>query len=160
MCCSLVQPASFEFYDPESPIYTSPRGLQPSKISDSKVSQSLISHGCIIDKSIIDHSIIGLRSVISSGCTIKDAMLMGADFYESGTERLAMQSRGRIPVGIGENTLITNTIVDKNARVGNNCALLNKEGVDEKHCEEQGYIIRSGIVTVLSGAEIPDGTII
>lgn len=62
--------------------------------------------------------------------------------------------------GIGENTIISNTIVDKNARIGKNCSIVNKDGVEEKMCEEEGYIIRSGIVVILRGATIPDGTVI
>lgn len=153
-------PPSFEFYDPESPIYTSPRGLQPTKIDDCKISESLVSHGCMLHKSTIEHSVIGLRTVVSSGCTIKDAMVMGSDFFEAEHERQAKLERGDVPLGIGENTVICNAIVDKNARVGKNCKIINKEGIDEKQCEDEGYIIRSGIVVILSKAVIPDGTVI
>ena len=47
--------------------------------------------------------------------------------------------------------------VDKNARVGKNAVLLNKAGVEEANLEEDGLYIRSGIVTVLADATIPDG---
>eukprot|EP00803_Ostreobium_quekettii_P003766 evm.model.scf_134.3 EVM.evm.TU.scf_134.3 scf_134:59843-64984(+) len=149
---------AFEFYDPESPIYTSPRGLQPTKIDDCKITEALISHGCSIQQSTIHHSVIGLRNVIGRGCIIKDAMIMGADFYEGEQERQAKLAEGGVPLGIGDNTVICNAIVDKNARVGKNCKIINKEGVDEKQCEDEGYIIRSGIVVILSRAVIPDGT--
>eukprot|EP00803_Ostreobium_quekettii_P010484 evm.model.scf_759EXC.1 EVM.evm.TU.scf_759EXC.1 scf_759EXC:10418-14725(-) len=152
---------AFEFYDPESPIYTSPRGLQPTKIHNCKIKESLISHGCVIHQSTIQHSVIGLRSVISAGCNIKDAMVMGADFYDGQTNgRQSKLANSGVPLGIGEGTEICNAIVDKNARVGKNCKIINKDGVDEKHCEEEGYIIRSGIVVILRQAVIPDGTVI
>ncbi len=51
-------------------------------------------------------------------------------------------------------------IVDKNARIGQNCEIVNKEGVEESIKEDQGFYIRSGIVTVLKGATIEPGTII
>jgi len=38
-------PPRFEFYDPETPIYTSPRFLPPAKVLDCKVSDAIISHG-------------------------------------------------------------------------------------------------------------------
>ena len=114
----------------------------------------------MLHKSTIEHSVIGLRTVVSSGCTIKDAMVMGSDFFEAEHERQAKLERGDVPLGIGENTVICNAIVDKNARVGKNCKIINKEGIDEKQCEDEGYIIRSGIVVILSKAVIPDGTVI
>lgn len=150
----------FEFYDPEAPIYTSPRGLEPSKLLDCKISESIISHGCKLEKSTIQNAVVGLRSIVSSGCTIKDAMIMGADKYESPEEVAAKLANGGVPIGIGENCLISNTIVDKNARIGKNCTIVNKDGAEEKMCEEEGYIIRSGIVVIMRGATIPDGTVI
>eukprot|EP00210_Caulerpa_lentillifera_P003045 g2907.t1 len=152
--------ADFEFYDPEYPIYTSPRGLHPSTIRDCKVTRALISHGCRVEKSVIDHAVVGLRSIIGSGCTVQDAMIMGSDFYEKDAERERRVENGEVPMGIGEGTILKNTIVDKNARIGKNCSITNKDNVEEKICEEDGYIIRSGIVVILKGAVIPDGTVI
>ena len=153
-------PSNFEFYDPEYPIYTSPRGLHPSSIQDSKVTKSLVSHGCHIEKSTIHHAVIGLRSIIGAGSDIQDAMVMGADFYEKEEVRQERIEKGEVPMGIGEGTVLRNCIIDKNARVGKNVHITNKDNVEEKICEEEGYIIRSGIVVVLKGAVIPDGTVI
>ena len=55
---------------------------------------------------------------------------------------------------------LQNTIVDKNARIGHDCEIVNKEGVEESIKEEQGFYIRSGIVTVLKGATIKPHTVI
>lgn len=155
-----MQNADFEFYDPEYPIYTSPRGLHPSTVQDCKVTRALISHGCHVEKSTIDHAVVGLRSIIRNGCTVQDAMIMGSDFYEKEEERQKRIENGEVPIGIGEGTLLKNTIVDKNARIGKNCSITNKDNVEEKICEEEGYIIRSGVVVILKGAVIPDGTVI
>lgn len=153
-------PAHFEFYDPEYPIYTSPRGLHPSSVRDSKVTKALISHGCRIEKSTIHHAVIGNRSIIGAGCNIQDAMVMGADFYEKEADRQNRIANGEVPMGIGSGTTLRNVIIDKNARVGRNVSITNKDNVEEKQCEDQGYIIRSGIVVVIKGAVIPDGTVI
>lgn len=89
---------------------------------------------------------------------MQDAMIMGADYYESDKQREELMAAGRIPIGIGSNSTISNTIVDKNARIGTDCTIVNKDGVDEANREDEGFYIRSGIVTVLRNAEIPNGT--
>ncbi len=66
----------------------------------------------------------------------------------------------RVPAGIGPNTTITNTIVDKNCRVGANCQLINKDGVHEMDRPEEGLYIRDGILIVTKGTEVPNGTVI
>ena len=45
-------------------------------------------------------------------------------------------------------------------RIGHDCEIVNKEGVEESIKEEQGFYIRSGIVTVLKGATIKPHTVI
>jgi len=152
--------SNFEFYDPEYPIYTSPRGLQPTSMIESKVTEALVRHGCKIEKCRIHHAVIGLRSVIGAGCDIQDAMVMGSDFYEKEEDRERRIANGEVPMGIGDNTILRNCIIDKNARVGKNVSITNKDNVEEKIAEEDGYIIRSGIVVVIKGAVIPDGTVI
>ena len=94
---------------------------------------------------------------IGANTEIQDAMIMGADFYESDAEREALAASGGVPVGVGDGTVIRNAIIDKNARIGANVTICNREGVDESDQQELGYMIRSGIVVVLAGATIPDG---
>lgn len=89
---------------------------------------------------------------------LQDAMIIGADYYESEDQRSALLAAGRIPIGIGQGSVISNTIVDKNARIGQNCTIVNKEGIEEAVREDEGLYIRSGIVCVLRNAEIPNGT--
>lgn len=69
MCA--VQEAPFEFYDPKSPIYTSPRFLPPAKLENCDIKHSIISHGCTVKDSTIDHAVVGLRSHIDAKCTIR-----------------------------------------------------------------------------------------
>ena len=90
--------------------------------------------------------------------TIKNAMMMGSDFYDTPEEAA---KKGVPPLGVGENSHIENAIIDKNARIGRNVSITNKDGVDEwepAKGEECGYCIRSGIVVVYRGGVIPDGT--
>ena len=51
---------------------------------------------------------------------------MGADYYESDEQREGFFKAGKLPIGIGEGTTISNTIVDKNARIGRKCQIVNK----------------------------------
>ena len=51
-------------------------------------------------------------------------------------------------------------IVDKNARIGMDCQIINKEGVMEAAKEDQGYFIKDGIITICKDATIQAGTII
>jgi glucose-1-phosphate adenylyltransferase len=63
-------------------------------------------------------------------------------------------------VGIGANTTIRRAIVDKNARIGKNVQIVNKDNVQEGSYEDRGFCIRNGIVIVMKDATIPDNTII
>lgn len=85
-------------------------------------------------------------------------MWLGSDYYQSLSERQADLDQGRVPLGIGENTVIRKAIVDKNARIGKNVKIVNKAQVEEANHEDEGFYIRSGIVVILKNAIIPDGT--
>lgn len=155
------QAAPFEFYDPASPIYTSPRFLPPAKIEDNcDVKEAIISHGCTVKSSNISNAVVGLRSHIEEGCTLHNAMIIGADYYESEEQRKKVIAEGGVPLGIGAGTTIKNCIVDKNARIGKNVTIENKAGVEELDKQDEGYMIRSGIVVILRNATIKNGTVI
>jgi glucose-1-phosphate adenylyltransferase len=150
----------FSFYDEQAPIYTRARYLPASKLQDCHVTDSIVSEGCIIKNCRLSNSVIGLRQRISANCVIEDSLLMGADYYEPLSESSQHLTRGKIPMGIGESTTIRRAIIDKNARVGRNVKIMNKEDVQEAEREDLGFYIRSGIVVVLKNAVIPDGMII
>lgn len=150
----------FSFYEETAPIYTRSRYLPPSKFQDCDITDTIISEGCILKNCRVTKSVIGLRQRINANCIIEDSMLMGADFYETSSDSSQHLTRGKIPVGIGESTVIKRAIVDKNARIGRNVQIVNKEDVQEAEREDLGFYIRSGIVVVLKNAVIPDGMII
>ncbi|MGF1991028.1 MAG: glucose-1-phosphate adenylyltransferase [Nostoc sp. ZfuVER08] len=150
----------FSFYDEEAPIYTRARYLPPTKLLDCQITESIIGEGCILKNCRIQHSVLGVRSRIESGCVIEESLLMGADFYQPSVERQCSLVKGEIPVGIGTDTIIRRAIIDKNARIGHDVKIINKDNVQEADRENQGFYIRSGIVVVLKNAVIPDGTII
>ncbi len=150
----------FSFYDERAPIYTRPRYLPPTKLLDCNVIESMVGEGCILRECTVKRSVIGIRSRIETGCLIDNALLMGSDYYESPSERLQTLESGKVPLGIGANTTIRRAIVDKNARIGRNVQIVNKDHVEESNREKLGFVIRSGIVVVIKNATIPDGTVI
>ena len=83
---------------------------------------------------------------------------MGADYYEETHE--CQDLPGCTPIGIGAGTVIRRAIVDKNARIGMDVQIINKDNVDSINCEADGYIIKDGIVVICKDAVIPNGTII
>jgi glucose-1-phosphate adenylyltransferase len=127
---------------------------------DCNITESMIGEGCILKACRIHHSVLGIRSRIESGCTIEDSLLMGSDFYESAVERESNLKQSGVPIGIGAGTTIRRAIIDKNARIGKNVMIINKENVQEANREDEGFYIRSGIVVVIKNRIIPDGMVI
>jgi glucose-1-phosphate adenylyltransferase len=84
--------------------------------------------------------------------------MMGADYYQSLQDLTDDQREGRPRVGIGQNTIIRNAIIDKNVRIGSNCRILNEAGIE--YHDGDNYFIREGIIVIPKGATIPDGTVI
>jgi glucose-1-phosphate adenylyltransferase len=150
----------FSFYDEKAPIYTRPRYLPPTKLLNCQIRESIIAEGCILKDCAITHSVLGVRTRVESGCVIEDTMLMGADYYQSLSDRTNSEDSNTIPLGIGKDSVIRRAIVDKNARIGSNVHIINKDNVQEAERENLGFFIRSGIVVVFKGATIPDGTVI
>lgn len=62
--------------------------------------------------------------------------------------------------GVGENSKLSNCIIDMNARIGRDVVITNSEGVQEADRPEEGYYIRSGIVVILKNATVKDGTVV
>ena len=156
-----VQPQPpFSFYHEDAPIYTRSRYLPPNKLLACHITESTITEGCILKNCRIHHSVIGLRQRINADCVIEDSLLMGADFYEPLSESSQQITQGKIPIGIGEGSVVRRAIIDKNARIGANVQIINKDRIQEAEREDLGFYIRSGIVVVLKNATIMDGTII
>jgi glucose-1-phosphate adenylyltransferase len=146
----------FNFYDEQKPIFTRARFLPGSKILSSEVQNSILCEGSIINNSKIVHSIIGIRSRIGNNAFIERSVLMGADFFESKDEIERNLQKQMPRIGIGNDCVIRNAIIDKNARIGNGVKLVNEKGIEEDIKED--FAIRDGIIVVPKNATIPDGT--
>lgn len=150
----------FSFYDEQAPIYTRSRYLPPTKLLDCEVTESIVGEGCILKKCKVKKSVLGIRTRIESDCDIQDTLIMGADYYQPYAERHSSDDSVKVPIGIGEGSVIRGAIVDKNACIGRNVKITNKDGVEEAERKDQGFYIRNGIVVVLKNAVIPNGTVI
>lgn len=139
----------YSFFEAQSPIYTHPRFLPGSKINGASLRQAIISDGCIISDAHIERSVVGVRSIIRSGATIRNSVIMGADYFE-------MDDAGReVPIGVGRNCVIDRAIIDKNARIGDG-VVITPEGKPSEF-DAENYFIRDGIVVVPKDAVIPMG---
>lgn len=154
--CDPIPP--FDFYDAARRVYTHPRLLPATKVEGCSMRRTLVSEGCILMGAEVERSVIGIRSRVGRGTRIEDALVLGADEYESLEEIDRAQGKGLPPVGIGEDCHVRRAIIDKNARVGRGVRILNEAGEQEK--DGEGWFIRDGIVIVPKGGVIPDGTVL
>ncbi|KAL0392409.1 UNVERIFIED_CONTAM: Inactive glucose-1-phosphate adenylyltransferase small subunit, chloroplastic [Sesamum radiatum] len=149
---------AYNFYDRASPMYTLPRHLPPSLVTDAVITDSVIGDGCILCKCRIRGTVVGMRTRIGDDAVIEDSVILGSDSYHH-NGIIEGEATG-IPVGIGEGSHIRKAIIDKNARIGKNVMIINKDSVQEGNMEANGYIISGGIVVVIRSAVIPDGSIL
>ncbi len=146
---------AFEFYEENWPYYTHPRFLPGSRIDQCQIKQSVICEAARMSQATIENCIIGIRSCIRKQAVLRNVVLMGADFLESAADREENRRAGIPDVGIGENSVIENAIIDKNARIGRHVRLL----VEGRPQEATGdnYAIRDHILIVPKSAILPDG---
>jgi glucose-1-phosphate adenylyltransferase len=148
----------FNFFDMAAPIFSRPRFLPASKINGAQIDHAIISDGCILNHCQITNGIVGVRTLIDAGSSLSRVVLMGNDYYESAASIAENEAAGRPRIGIGKNTRIENAIVDKNARIGNNC-VISPAGKPES-VDHPIYYIRDGIVIIPKNGVVPDGTVI
>lgn len=150
---------AFNFYDEDQPIFTHMRNLPPSKINRATIEQSLTSEGCIISDCKLTKSVIGVRSIIEKGSELDGVIMMGSDFYENAETQQLNDKQGIPHVGIGKNCKIRETIIDKDAHIGNNVRI-NVDGKKYEDGDHGTFYSADGIIVIRKGAVIPDGTVI
>jgi glucose-1-phosphate adenylyltransferase len=143
----------YNFYAPGAPIYTQSRFLPASVVEETVVNRAMISDGCHIRSAKLDRCVLGIRSLINPGSSLKNTVMMGADYYESDVGGTPW---GEIPIGIGRDCLIEDAIIDKNARIGDGVVITPHD--KDANSEGPGFYIRDGIVVIPKNAVIPSGT--
>ncbi len=145
----------FNMFDNENKIFTRPRLLPPAKFSGVTFTRAIVAEGSIVQAKLVENAILGIRSRIDYGTIIKNAYIMGNDYFES-LEDLA--DPNKIPMGIGKDCYIENAIIDKHVRIGDNVIIRGHDALED--LETEHYVIKKGIVVLNKNAVIPSGTII
>lgn len=146
---------AFNFYDNEDFIYTRARLLPASKLSGTTFDHSVLAEGCIIEASRIERSVIGIRSRIGRGTSIERSIIMGNDIFQS-REEIESGTAEHPPMAIGQRCFISNAIIDKNVRIGNDVRIAGGDHLDDG--DYGNYHVVDGIVIIPKEAVIPDGT--
>jgi glucose-1-phosphate adenylyltransferase len=149
----------FSLYEENTPIFTNRRDLPPSKINFSTISESLAAEGSIITNANITNSIVGIRTIIESGANLDGVVCMGADVYETPEEKEANRAAGVPNIGIGRTCIIKRSIIDKNARIGDNCRV-GIDPIPRPDGDYDKYSIRDGIIIIPKGTILNPGTVI
>lgn len=145
----------FNLFDNTRMVYSRARMLPPAKISGTTLDQTIIAEGSIIHASHVSNSVIGIRSRIGLGSEIVSCYIMGNDFYETIEEIAYNHMKGIPKVGIGDNCKLTNVIVDKDCRIGNNVVI--RGGNHLPDADHSLFTVKDGIVVIKKGAIIEDG---
>lgn len=146
--------APFQLATALSPIYSRPRFLPPTRMDGASVKRSLVADGCIIEPGAkIENSVIGLRCRIGRDVTIRNSVVMGADFYERATELMPSE---KLPIGIGDGSLVERAIVDKNCRIGPGSQVVCHEHQEDVTLNDT-CAVRDGILAVEKNTSLPPG---
>jgi glucose-1-phosphate adenylyltransferase len=157
---ALAQPLPpFNFFEPNAPIYTQDRYLPASKLNKCAIDHVVIGDGSILTDSSLKHCVLGTRSFVGEGSELKDTIVMGSDNYETNEQLAANRAVGRPNLGVGRNCRIFGAIIDKNARIGDGCAL-NPAGKPDGTYANGGVIIRDGVLVVPKNAVLAPGTVV
>ena len=141
----------FNFYEQSHPIYNYPDVLPTSKLRQSQLSSTSIASGCQIGSSNFNRCMLGVRSVVSDNCTLENVVMMGADNYDAISET-------KLGLGVGANSTIKNSIIDKNARIGKG-VYLNPDGLEEGWVDDkQNIYCKDGILVVVKNGLVEDET--
>ncbi|MDZ7659698.1 glucose-1-phosphate adenylyltransferase [Fodinibius sp.] len=145
----------FNLFDNEDFIYTHARMLPASKLSGTTFDHSVMAEGCIVEASRIERSVIGIRSRIGKGTTVEHSIVMGNDFFQS-QEEIQDSSEKNPPMGIGQRCFISNAIIDKDVKIGDDVRIAGGDHLEDG--EYENYHVVDGIVIVPKGEVIEDGT--
>ena len=119
----------FDFYQPDGAIFTRMRNLPASQMVGATLNRCVVADGCRIGAgTTLEHCLIGVRSRIGNNCKLTDTVMIGSDRYEPEGEQKRNINDGTPLLNVGDNTVITNAILDKDCRVGANVRIVNAAG--------------------------------
>jgi glucose-1-phosphate adenylyltransferase len=144
----------FNFFDNDRPVFSRSRHLPASKINSCNAEQAIIADGCILSNVTLKRCVIGIRSCIGEGTYLENVVMIGADHFNTLDDFERSHDPQKPLRGVGKNCHIVNTIIDKNACIGNNVHL---SPAGKQHGFQSGDVhVRDGVLIVAKGAVIPD----
>ncbi len=153
-----VPDPDFDMYTSFSPLYTRARALPGVRINKCRLNNTIICDASDVSGVSFSECIVGLRGKVRNGTVMERCVFMGSDYWEGHYLDPRNIHREMLPLGIGENCIIKNAIIDKNARIGDGCRLENKEGIQEYSSEL--FCIRDGIIVIPKNTILEPGFVI
>lgn len=144
--------SGLQCYDESSLIMTKRYNLPGAKVSQCTVDSAILCEGSVIEATEITHSVIGIRSVIQQGTVVRNALVLGNDYYERPP---LTTGDPHFRPGIGKNCLIEKAIIDENVSIGDNVVLKNRHGHVNYDSADGLVVVRDGIIVVPRGTTIP-----
>ena len=145
----------FDMYTSFSPLFTRARALPGARLENCEVDSTIICDASDVIGVKLRNCIVGLRGKIRSGTVMENCVFMGADYWEGYYLDPRNTDKKLPPLGIGRDCLIKNAILDKNARIGDRCRLVNSAGVLEYSSDQ--CFIREGIIVIPKDAVLESG---
>ncbi len=156
---AMAQPLpSFDFVTTCLHMRTRAEALPPARIMGSLVHDAIICEGSTVSNARIYRSVLGVRSIVGDRSTLKNTVMMGADYFAQGPSRGVRHVNAPDRPGVGEACYIENAVLDSNVSIGNGTVIANQENVQEG--EGPNYYIRDGIIVIPRNAIVPEGSMI
>lgn len=150
------EPMQFHFVTSQGPVYTRARALPGTLATNLAARESFVCDGSIVKEATLENSILGIRTIIGKNVRLARTLVMGADFYETDEQKAKNRALGRPDIGMGDNVVIEDAIVDKNVRIGSDVVIRNPESIHP--AETDSYVVRDGVICIVKGAVLPNGT--
>ncbi|MFW6457098.1 MAG: glucose-1-phosphate adenylyltransferase, partial [Planctomycetota bacterium] len=126
------------------------------RVKNCHITNSIIGAGSRIQAESIDESVVGLRARIGHGTQIRRSIIMGQDFYESNDKSQDNPNLDRPSVGIGNNCILEDCIIDKNVRLG--CDVTIRPKNRPHRLDTEIYSVRDGLVVIPKNTTVPART--
>ena len=146
------------FYDATRRIHTKHETLPPPKIQGSYLQDVIMAEGSHVEHCKIYSSVLGARSYVGARTTIKNSVILGAEYFRGQKNHAGRPLGSPANPGIADACYIENAVIDLNVSIMDGVVIANHDEVLEG--EGENYYIRDGIIVIPRNAVIPAGTVI
>jgi len=166
-----------------------PRGVAPpSRVGRAcSLTRTLVGEGCVLRGCELVDCCVGNNSHVGAGSRLDKVVFVGNDFVgdpalarereeraaggagagpsgsgsgsASGPSRKAKAATPFAVPGVGENCVLKNVVLDRNASVGDDCVLTNEARVRTREFDPAlGFLVADGLIVVPRGSVVAPGT--